>query len=131
MILVAAKKNFIFFLINTLSPIEEVQHRSSLTNTRAIRAPPEKDSTKNWVEIHRLKDIGKVKFSLFMKLWKRLLPDYVYSYLDFSSRENYSLRSLSNSFVKPSQSKTKTFKNAFFPLCLNESNYLKVEIRII
>ena len=32
---------------------------------------------------------------LFYKIVNRLLPDYLYSYLDFSSQENYLLRSSS------------------------------------
>ena len=58
-----------------------------------------------------------------------LLPGYLYSYLDFSSQINYSLRSLSASVIKPSLSRTKSFKNTFFPFCINEWNNLTGEIR--
>ena len=58
-----------------------------------------------------------------------LLPDYLYSYLDFPSQINYSLRSVSASVIKPSLSRTKSFKNTFFPYCINEWNNLTVEIR--
>ena len=58
-----------------------------------------------------------------------LLPDYLDSYLDFSSQINYSLRSISASVIKPSLSRTKSFKNTFFPYCINEWNNLTVEIR--
>ena len=58
-----------------------------------------------------------------------LLPGYLYSYLDFPSQINYSLRSVSASVIKPSLSRTKSFKNTFFPYCINEWNNLTVEIR--
>ena len=58
-----------------------------------------------------------------------LLPGYLYSYLDFPSQINYSLRSVSASVIKPFLSRTKSFKNTFFPYCINEWNNLTVEIR--
>ena len=58
-----------------------------------------------------------------------LLPDYLYSYLDFPSQINYSLRSVSASVIKPPLSRTKSFKSTFFPYCINEWNNLTVEIR--
>ena len=64
-----------------------------------------------------------------MKTVNGLLPDYLYSYLDFPSQINYSLRSVSASVIKPSLSRTKSFKNTFFPYCINEWNNLTVEIR--
>ena len=62
-----------------------------------------------------------------------LLPDsihlYLYSYLDSPSEITYSLRSVSASVIKLSFSKTKSFKNTFFPYCISEWNDLTVEIR--
>ena len=58
-----------------------------------------------------------------------LLPGYLYSYLDFPSQINYALRSVSASVIKPSLSRTKSFKSTFFPYCINEWNNLTVEIR--
>ena len=52
-----------------------------------------------------------------------------YSCLDFPSQINYSLRSVSASLIKPPMSRTKSFKNAFFPYCINEWNNLTVKIR--
>ena len=58
---------------------------------------------------------------------------YLCLYLDFFSQKNYSLRSVSASFIKPPLSRTKSFKNTFFPYCINEWNTvewnLTVEIR--
>ena len=65
----------------------------------------------------------------FYKILNGFLPDYLYSYLDFSSQENYPLRSASTSVVRPTPSRTKSFKKTFFPYCIKEWNNLKVEIR--
>ena len=58
-----------------------------------------------------------------------LLPEYLYSYLDFPSQENYPLRSASGFFIKPYPSRTKSFKKTFFPYCIHEWNNLNIEIR--
>ena len=58
-----------------------------------------------------------------------LLPGYLYSYLVFPSQINYSLRSISASVIKPSLSRTNSFKNTIFPYCINKWNNLTVEIR--
>ena len=53
----------------------------------------------------------------------------LYSCLDFPSQINYSLRSVSTSVIKLPMSRTKSFKNTFFPYCINEWNNLTVKIR--
>ena len=52
---------------------------------------------------------------------------YVYSYLDFPSRINYSLRSVLYSVIKHSLSRTESFKNTFFPYCIIERNNVTVK----
>ena len=69
------------------------------------------------------------KLIFFYKIVIGLLPDYLYSYLDFSSQINYPSRSVSASVIKPLLSRTKSFKNTFFPYYINEWNNLTVEIR--
>ena len=54
---------------------------------------------------------------------------YHYSCLDFLSQINYSLRFRSASVIKPSLSRTKSFKNTFFLYCINEWSNITVEIR--
>ena len=49
--------------------------------------------------------------------------------MDFPFQINYPLRSVSASVIKPLLSRTKSFKNTFFPYCINEWNNLTVEIR--
>ena len=58
-----------------------------------------------------------------------LLPDYLYSYLDFSSEEIYSFRSAASSKLKPFSSRAISFKNTFFPYCLNKWDNFKADIR--
>ena len=65
----------------------------------------------------------------FYKIVNLLLPDYVYSYLDFPSQEYYLLRSSSVSTIRPVLTGTKSFKRTFFPYCINEWNKLKVGVR--
>ena len=49
--------------------------------------------------------------------------------MDFPSQINYSLRSVSASVIKPPLSRTKSFKNTFFPYYINDWNNLIVEVR--
>ena len=58
-----------------------------------------------------------------------MLPNYLYSFLDFPSQENYPLRSASENIIRPIPTRTKTFKNSFFPFCVSEWNNLATEIR--
>ena len=69
------------------------------------------------------------KLIFFYKIVNRLLPGYLYSYLDFSSQENYLLILSSASIISPIPTGTKSFKGTFFPNCINEWNKLKVGIR--
>ena len=49
--------------------------------------------------------------------------------MHFSSEEIYPLRSAASSKLKPFSSRTISFKNTFFPSCVNERNNLKADIR--
>ena len=69
------------------------------------------------------------KLIFFHKMGNGLFPDYLYSYLEFSSQKNYSLRSVSASVTKPSLSKTKSSKITFFLYWIHGWNNLKAEIR--
>ena len=54
---------------------------------------------------------------------------YLYSDLDFPSQINYSSISVTSSVTKSLLLRIKSFKNTFFPYCINEWNNLTVEIR--
>ena len=69
------------------------------------------------------------KLIYFYKIVNHLLSDYLYSYLDFYSQENYHLRSASTFAIRPFPSRTKSFKKSFIPYCINEWNNLTVDIR--
>ena len=58
-----------------------------------------------------------------------MLPNYLYSILDFPSQENYPLRSAFENITRSIPTRTKTFKNSFFPFCISEWNNLATEIR--
>ena len=114
---------------NFQNKLEKVQYRACFAITGAIQGT---SRTKLYDELglHSLiKRRWCNKLIFFYKIVNGLLPGYLYSYLDFPSQINYSLRSVSASVIKPSLSRTKSFKNTFFPYCINEWNNLTVEIR--
>ena len=54
---------------------------------------------------------------------------HLYSYLNFPSKISYSSRFVSAYVIRPSLSRTKSFKNTFFRYGINEWNNLTAEIR--
>ena len=69
------------------------------------------------------------KLISFYKIVNGLLPDYLYSYLDWASQQNYPLRSAKVSKIMSISTRTKSFKKYFFPYFINEWNNLKADIR--
>ena len=109
--------------------LEKVQYRACLAITGAIQGTS-RIKLYDELSLHSLiKRRWCNKLIFFYKMVNGLLPDYLYSCLDFPSQINYSLRSVSTSVIKPPMSRTKSFKNTFFPYCINEWNNLTVEIR--
>ena len=105
---------------NFQSKMEKVQYRACLAITGGIQGTSRE----------RLYDeLGLHSLVFFYKIVNRLLPDYLYSYLDFPFQENDLLRSSSATITTPLPTKTKSFKGTFFPYCINEWNKLKVGIR--
>ena len=114
---------------NFQNKLEKVQYRACLAITGAIRGT---SRTKLYDELGLYSLIKRRwcnKLTFLYKIVNGLLPRYLYSYLDFLSQINYSLRSVSASVIKPSLSRAKSFKNTFFPYCINEWNNLTVEIK--
>ena len=71
------------------------------------------------------------KLIFFYKIVNHLPLDYLYSYLDFYSKENYHVRSASTSPIKFFSSRAKSFKKSFFPAFHKWMEYLTVENRNI
>ena len=69
------------------------------------------------------------KLIFFYKIINGMLPDYLYSYLEFPSEDNYLLRSASKIIIRPIPTRTKKLKNTFLPFCINEWNNLATETR--
>ena len=109
---------------NFQNKLEKVQYRACLAITGAIQGT---SRTKLYDELG-LHSLIKRRWCNKLILFYKIVND-LYSYLDFPSQTNYSLRSVSASVIKPSLPRTKSFKNTFFPYCVNESNKLTVEIR--
>ena len=109
---------------NFQNKLEKVQYRACLAITGAIQGT---SRTKLYDELglHSLiKRCWCNKLIFFYKIVNGLLPDSLYSCLDFPCQINYSLRSVSTSVIKPPLSRTKSFKNTFSPYCINEWNSL-------
>ena len=105
---------------NFQNKFKKVQYRAWLAITGGIQG------TFRERHIHQLKVVGTIRQSFFYKTVNCLLPDYLYSYLDFSSEENYLLRSSSASIIRPLPIRTRSFKATFFPYCIKKRNKLKV-----
>ena len=86
---------------NFQNKLEKVQCRACLAITSAIQGT---SRTKLYDELG-LRSLRKRrwcnKLIFFYKIVNGLLPDYLYSYLDFPFHLNYSLRSVSTSVSKP------------------------------
>ena len=114
---------------NFQNKLEKVQDRACLVITDTIQGTS-RIKLYDELGLHSLiKRCWCNKLIFFYKIVNGLLPDYLYSCLDFLSQINYSLRSVSTSVIKPPMSRTKSFKNTFFLYCINEWNNLTVEIR--
>ena len=114
---------------NFQNKIEQVQYRACLAITNAIRGTSRK-KLYDELGLHSLIERRwRSKLIFFYKIMKGLLPEYLFSYLDFSTQEKYSLRLSTTSMIRPFPSKKKFFKNTFFPYCISEWNKLTVEIK--
>ena len=114
---------------NFQDKMEKVQYRDSLAITGRIQGTS-RQRLYDEIGLHSLvKSHWRNKLVFLYKIVNCLLPDYLYSYLDFPSQESYLLRSSSAFIIRSPPTRTKSFKATFFPYCINEWNKLKVEIR--
>ena len=78
---------------NFQSKMEKVQHRACLAITGGIQGTS-RERLYDELGLHSVvKRRWRNKLVFFYKIVNRLLPDYLYSYLDFPSQESYLLRS--------------------------------------
>ena len=99
---------------NFQNKIEKVQYGTCLTITRGIKGTS-RERLYDELGLHSLvKKRWRNKLVLFIKTVNRLLPDDLYSYLDFASQESYPSSS-SGSIIRPLPTRTKSFKGTFFP----------------
>ena len=114
---------------NFQNKIEQVQYKACLAITNAIKGTS-RERLYDELGLHSLIERRwRSKLIFFYKIMKGLLPEYLFSYLDFSTQEKYSLRLSTTSMIRPFPSKKKFFKNTFFPYCISEWNKLTVEIK--
>ena len=114
---------------NFQNKLEKVQYRACLAITNAIQGTS-KDRLYDELGLYSLTNRRwKSKLIFFYKIVNGMFPNYLYSFLDFPTQENYPLRSASENIIQPIPTRTKTFKNSFFPFCISEWNNLATEIR--
>ena len=109
--------------------MEKVQHRACQAITGGIQGTYRELLYDELGLYSLVKRRWRNKLVFFYKTVNRLLPDYLYSYLDFPFQESYLLTSSSAFTIRPLPTRTKSFKGKFFPYCINEWNKLKVEIK--
>ena len=92
-------------------------------------------SNNSWRDTRSIKrkKVWRVRFALTndkMAYYQIIFIDiWIYFWIPFISEENYPLRSAASSKLRPFSSRTKSFKNTFFPYCINKWSSLKAEIR--
>ena len=65
----------------------------------------------------------------FYKILKNLTPKYLVDIIPLKNNSRYSPRSQANSEINQLYTRTESFKNSFFPYCINESNKLDRTVR--
>ena len=114
---------------NFENKIERVQYKACIAITGAIQGSS-KERLYDELGLISLKERRWYnKLIFFYKIVNGLLPKYLQSFLETYSQETYSLRSQSSDKLKSIPCRTKTFKNTFFPYCIDEWNNLDKEIR--
>ena len=96
---------------------QKVQYRTCLAITGAIQGTLARSKEKIYDELglHSLtKRRWHSKLIFFYKIVNGLLPNYLYSYLHFSSEEIFPLRLAASSELRSFSSRTISFKNTFF-----------------
>ena len=98
---------------NFQNKIEKVQYQAYLAITGGIQGTY-RENIYDELGLHSLaKRRWRSKLIFFYKIVNHLLSDYLYSYLDFYSQENYHLRSASTCAVRPFLLERTRLKNHF------------------
>ena len=93
----------------------KIEYKACLAITGAIQGNS-REKIYEELELHSLVERHRCnKLIFFYKIVNGLLPDYLYSYLNFASQQNYPLRSAKASKIMPISRRTKSFKKHFFP----------------
>ena len=114
---------------NFENKLEKVQYKACLAITGAIQGTSGQRLHGELGLISLSKKGWYNKLIFFYKVVKGLLPDYLQSYIEVPSQDNYLLRSVSAGKWKPLPSWSKRFKKVFFPYCIDEWNKLNPEVR--
>ena len=99
---------------NFQNKLEKVQYKACLAITGAIQGTL-RQKIYDELGLHTLIERRwRLKLTFFYKIVNGLLPEYLYSNLQFPSQENYTLRSASTTKMNPIPSRSKTFRKTFF-----------------
>ena len=114
---------------NFQNKLEKVQYRACLAINGAIQGTSRQELYAQ-LGLHSLSKRRWRNILIFLyKILNGLLPKYLHSYLIFPTQESYPLKSALTNKTNVIPSRTKTFKKAFFPYCINEWNNLNAEVR--
>ena len=108
---------------------ETVQYKACLVITGAIQGTSREKLYEDLGLNSLVETRRRNKLIYVYTIANGLLPDYLYSYLNFASQQNYPLRSAKASKFMSISTRTKSFKKSFFPYCIDEWNNLKADIR--
>jgi len=101
---------------NFQNKIEQVQYRACLAITGAIKGTS-RERLYDELGLHSLIERRwRSKLIFFYKIMKGLLPEYLFSYLEFRTQENYSLRLSTTSLIRPFPSKKKILQKYIFSI---------------
>ena len=96
--------------------MEKVQYRDCLAITSEIKGTS-RERLYDELGVHSLvKRRWHNKLIFLHKIVNRLLPNYLYYYLDLSYQKNYLLMPSSASIIWPVPTRTKSFKRTFFSI---------------
>ena len=105
----------------------KVQYRACLAITGAMQGTSRQKLYEE-LGLHALSKRRWRNKLFFYKILNGFLPKYFYSYLTFSSQENYLFMSALTNKTNVIPLRTTSFKKTFFPYCINEWNNLNVEV---
>ena len=116
---------------NFQQKLEKVQYRACLAITNAIQGTS-KERLYDELGLYSLaKRRWRSKLIFFYKIINGMLPDYLYSYLEFPSQDNYPLRSASKTIIRPIPTGQRRSKILFYHFALMNGIILRLRLGML